>query len=75
MIPVEQEAQGPLYSVQVFYAGDPSPRERHSPGSGPDVLAVIPRLLAQHGECERIEVYNGPTFLFAVDCKGNRLAP
>jgi hypothetical protein len=62
-----------MYSVHVHYAGDPVPRERDSFQAGADVLAAIPRLLERHGQCERIAVYNGVTFLFAVDCKGNRL--
>jgi hypothetical protein len=63
------------YSVQVFYPGEATPRERHPIASSADVLAAIPKLLGQHGECEKLAVYNGPTFLFAVDCKGNRIPP
>jgi hypothetical protein len=61
------------YSVHVIYPGELTPRERHAISSGAEVLAFIPKVLAQHGECEKIAIYNGVTFLFAVDCNGNRI--
>ena len=66
-------ARSPSYEVQVFYPGDPQDRERHGLETSAEVLDLIPRLLSQHVECERIAVYTGPTFLFAVDGNGDRL--
>jgi hypothetical protein len=59
--------------VHLFYPGDPQHRERHGLDTSADVLALIPRLLTRHGQFDRIAVYAGPTFLFAVDGKGDRL--
>lgn len=67
-------APGAAYSVEVYFAGETAAREHHRLASGQDVLPLIPQLLAQHPDCERIAVHNGMTFLFAVDCKGNPLA-
>ncbi len=62
-----------MYFVKVHYPGSRAVHESHSVERGSDVLALIPRLLETHGECEKIAVYADTTFLFAVDCKGDRL--
>ena len=62
-----------MYTLQVFHAGSPTVTETHEVKHGADVLSTIPRLLAQHADCEKVVVLLGPTRLFSVDCKGNRL--
>jgi hypothetical protein len=35
-----------------------------------EVLEMIPRLVADHPDCDRIEVYGVNGLLFSVDCAG-----
>jgi hypothetical protein len=35
-------------------------------------LTVIPELLSEHGVCEYIDIFMGPTLLFSVDCHGRK---
>ena len=37
-----------------------------------DVLEMLPRLLQDHLDCERIEVRKVDRLLFSVDCASNR---
>jgi hypothetical protein len=67
-------ARDPTYRAEVFYPGERQHRERHRLETSAEVIDLIPKLLAKHGECEKIAIYNGPMFLFAVDCKGNDVA-
>ncbi|HEX2561982.1 hypothetical protein [Phenylobacterium sp.] len=61
--------------MKVFYAGDPTPVQTVQVKRASDTLARIPALLGEHGDCERIVVFIGPTRLFAVDCHGNKIEP
>jgi hypothetical protein len=62
-----------VYFIQVIYPDLRHPHEVHKVERAADALALIPQLLEAHSGCERIAVYAGTSFLFAVDCKGNRL--
>lgn len=64
-----------MYELRVFYRDDPIIRDRITLTHAANVVARLPELLGKHGECDRIEVMLGPTCLFAVDCKGNRIRP
>jgi hypothetical protein len=37
-----------------------------------DVLELLPRLVEDHPDCERIEVRSATRLLFSVDCASNR---
>jgi hypothetical protein len=63
-----------MYRLNVIHRGQAQPTETVDFERAADVLAAIPTLLGRHTECERIEVMLGQTRLFAVDCKGARLA-
>ncbi|MDB5453516.1 MAG: hypothetical protein JWO33_2094 [Caulobacteraceae bacterium] len=39
-----------------------------------EVLELVPRLLLDHADCERIEVHDARGKLFSVDCASNRPA-
>lgn len=67
------EAAWGMYFLKVHYGGSRIPRATHSVARASDALSLISSLLEEHGECEKIAVYADTTFLFAVDCKGNRL--
>jgi hypothetical protein len=40
--------------------------------SAADVLELLPRLVDDHPDCERIEVHTVTRLLFTVDCASNR---
>ncbi len=61
-----------MYELQVFYEGKLHHTERRTGAA--DVLARIPVLLQEHEGCEKVVVMFDRMRLFAVDCKGNRLA-
>ncbi len=63
-----------VYTLKVFYDGDPVARETVQLSRAADVLADLPRLLSRHGGCERIAVLVDSVQLFAVDCRGERIA-
>jgi hypothetical protein len=62
-----------MYTLQVFYGPQTTPRETIRVQRAADVLTRIPDLLQQHDGCERVVVFVDGVQLFAVDCKGNRL--
>jgi hypothetical protein len=62
-----------MYSLEVFYAGDKTPRHVERLLNAADVLKRVHALLAQHEGCETVVVYSEHARLFAVDCRGNRL--
>ncbi|WP_309089180.1 hypothetical protein [Phenylobacterium sp.] len=62
-----------MYHLRVLHQGSSLPTEVLTLERPGDVLTSVPELLARHADCERVEVLAGPTFLFAVDCKGQRL--
>jgi hypothetical protein len=62
-----------MYYLLVFCPSSRVAHEEHSIARGADVLTRIPELLDAHTGCERIAVYVDYAYLFAVDCKGNRL--
>ena len=64
-----------MYHLRVIHQGSPIPTEVIDLDRASDVLTTIPQLLARHADCERVEVLAGPTRLFAVDCRGQRLDP
>lgn len=61
------------YMLAVFLQGEKTPVETSSANRAPDVLNKIQELLAKHEGCERIRVYSYSVFLFAVDCRGERV--
>jgi hypothetical protein len=62
-----------VYRILVYHPGEKNPRVTLDAPRGSEALALIPQLLAEHSECERVVVMHDQTRLFAVDCKGNRL--
>ncbi len=62
-----------MYTLQVFYPRTLTPEHVEELASAAEVLTRISALLQQHGRCEKVVVWMGPTRLFAVDCKGNRI--
>ena len=61
------------YHIDVHYPGERMSRERCDLDSAQAVLDAIPTMLQAHSGCERLVVWVGPTRLFAVDCRGERL--
>jgi hypothetical protein len=61
------------YTLEIYYADSPTPRERHAVSNAAEALSMIKELLAIHPQCERLVVMMGMTQLFAVDCKGARI--
>lgn len=61
-----------MYTLRVYQQDDPVATETLTCDRAADVLEAIPRLLARHARCERIEVHAGALRLFSVDCEGNR---
>jgi uncharacterized protein YjiK len=62
-----------MYRLIVLHGDSKSPTEVIELARAGAVLEMIPEVLARHADCERVEVHSGTAFLFAVDCKGNRL--
>lgn len=60
-----------MYLLNVTYGDGTHARESVQAPSAEDVLELIPRLLARHGDCDRIEVVRNATALFAVSCASN----
>jgi hypothetical protein len=60
-----------MYTLEVFFDGKLHHTERLT--SAAEVLVRIPQLLQEHDGCEKIVVSLARTWLFSVDCKGNRL--
>ncbi len=61
------------YTLTVFAKGSALPIGSVSLPSATEAMAAIPKLLADHPGCERIRVQAGATYLFSVDCKGERI--
>jgi hypothetical protein len=62
-----------MYQLRVMRAGDDKPFERIEVARSQEVLEMIPKLLKEHPDCERIAVFYSGGRLFSVDCAGNRL--
>ena len=62
-----------MYHLRVYKPGETIASAHLTVEVAADVLTSIPRLLAEHDGCERVEVLIGTTHLFSVDCSGNRL--
>jgi len=62
-----------MYTLHVHYPGQSAPAESRHARSGPEALELVPKLLADHPQCERVVVMAGAAHLFAVDRKGARL--
>ena len=54
-------------------SGDATPHAVIDVPSSADVVALIPRILAEHDGCEHVVVMTGTTRLFAVNCRGERM--
>ena len=62
-----------MYELLVYYPEDPTlVRKSVRVDRGNEVVALIPKLLAEHVGCERIVVTAHNVRLFSVDCAGNR---
>ncbi len=68
------KAVGGMFRLQVYYPDDHLPREVHDVGRATEVLDRIPELLDRHPDCHRVVVISDDTTLFAVDCRGARIA-
>jgi len=62
-----------MYQLLVFYSGESRPHATIEVAKAPEVLELIPKILAEHQGCEHVVVMLERARLFAVDCKGNRL--
>lgn len=62
-----------MYQLRLFHPHAAAPTEIRQLARAAEVLDEIPRLLARYGDCSHIEVMQGVTRLFSVDCSGNRL--
>jgi hypothetical protein len=62
-----------MYVLRVYHGGEHYPSKTVSAATAPEVFELIPKLLAEHQGCERIAVLSGVTFLFSVDCHGQRM--
>ena len=62
-----------MYELVVHHPGPGVATERVKLARSSDVLDMIPRLLARHHGCERIDVMYSGGKLFSVDCAGNEL--
>ncbi len=62
-----------MYQLLVYFPGSEGARARINIDRGSDVVAMIPKLLAEHEGCEHIVVMLNDVRLFAIDCAGNRL--
>ena len=62
-----------MYQPQVFHPGKNASSITVTTLSASEVMQLIPRLLAEHAGCERVEVSLGGGFLFAVDCHGQTI--
>ena len=62
-----------MYQLLVYFPGSDVVRATIEVERSADVLARIPKLLAEHEGCEHIVVMFKDMRLFAVDCTGNRL--
>jgi hypothetical protein len=62
-----------MYQLLVFFPGKRGPHATVRVQRASEVLEMIPKLLGDHGGCERVVVMVDHVRLFAVDCKGNRL--
>jgi hypothetical protein len=60
-----------VYRIDVFFAGEKTPRKTLETENAAAVLAAIPNALNDHDGCERLEVFLDYTRLFRVDCQGN----
>jgi hypothetical protein len=61
------------YRLLVYFPGDRVPRATFDTQRAPEVLTIIPEILASHDGCEHVVVMLDGARLFAVDCHGNRL--
>ena len=62
-----------MYQLLVYFPGSSVVRATIDVSKSTEVLALIPKLLAEHEGCEHIVVKFNDSRLFAVDCNGNRL--
>lgn len=62
-----------MYHLNVFYHGERTPTHTEAVLGAAQALERMKGILAEHPACHRLEVYHGPTRLFAVDCAGNRV--
>ena len=62
-----------MYKLLVYHPGETVPHEVIVVAKAADVVARIPQVLADHGDCEHVVVTLDEVRLFAVDCAGNRL--
>ena len=62
-----------MYALKVFHPGEAVARQTHTATSADEVMRLIPKLLADHPGCERVEVHSATVKLFAVDCEGQRI--
>ncbi len=63
-----------MYQLLIYFPDSETARATIQVDKARDVLALIPKLLAEHEGCEHIVVLFNQTRLFAVDCHGNRIA-
>ena len=61
------------YTLSVFNKGETTPVETVLANRAPDAFKQIQALLSRHPACHRIRVYSYSAFLFAVDCRGERV--
>ncbi|RYG08980.1 MAG: hypothetical protein EON96_19075 [Caulobacteraceae bacterium] len=59
------------YRLEVLYPGEVGAKVAAEVDRATEVMTTIRRLLAEHPGCERIKVYAGGGFIFAVDCRGD----
>ena len=66
-------SQMTVYTLTVYEAGSLFAVETVTLQSSAATMAAIPGLLAKHPGCESVKVHAGGTYLFSVNCKGERL--
>jgi len=57
-----------VYLLKVAYRDAQHAHEMVQVQSAEELLDLIPKLISNHAECERIEVLRNSTKLFAVSC-------
>jgi hypothetical protein len=62
-----------MYLLRVYFAGEATPRKIVEIGRAREVLEQLPLILAEHRDCERVDVMAGTARLFSVGCDGQRL--
>jgi hypothetical protein len=59
-----------MYRLLVFNPAHPDRPLTIKAGTAAEVLEMIPRLVDDHPDCERIDVFGLEGKLFSVDCAG-----